>query len=378
MSNTVDKARVIASYFGFEPASTPVALPPKKDVSPELMERLAILSHFEKSGLTDEPQPVLIAYERPIKKSPIKKERGHVEIGLEVIGSADASAEGVMFATTESILKEAGYRSLVLHINSMGDKESTARAERELSNYVRRNMNSLSREVRELAKKDVWSVLSVSDTTQNTEFFDNAPQTLNALSETSRTQFTSVIEYVEASGIPYVMDPRLVLPKEYAMGTIATFYDADSTDKKRKPLASIFRYNHISKTTELKKEIPALTGILSFKPKWKNTKPLPISKFAKPQLFFVQLGKEAKIVGIELLRLLAESHIPVAHGIMRDKITAQMTQAERLHVPYILLMGQREAIDRVVVLRNMVTRSQESIKHSSLVETLRKKLKEGK
>lgn len=374
-SSSVDKARVIATYFGFEPSNTPQMLPHKKGDPTDLIERESVLAHYFNEHISDEPQPVMFSYERPMQKSGIKKERGHVEIGLEIIGTADATAEGMMISAMRSILEEAGHKSIILEINTIGDKESTARLERELGAYVRKHISALPSALRESFKQDIWNVVRMYEE-KNADFFDNAPQTLNALSDISKLHFKSVLEFVEGTGMTYTVQPRLVLPKEYAIHTIGMIWEVDASGKKdKKPLATFFRYNHVAKGTEFKKELPALTGSLSFKPKWQATKPIPVSKLQKPQHFFVQLGKEAKVAGTNVFHMLAHARIMVGHAMMRDKIAAQMMQAERLRVPFILLMGQREAIDKSIVLRDTVTRSQETIKLSELVNVLKKKSK---
>jgi histidyl-tRNA synthetase len=45
--------------------------------------------------------------------------------------------------------------------------------------------------------------------------------------------------------------------------------------------------------------------------------------------------------------------------------------AEKLGVPYTIIFGQKEAIENSVIVRNMQSRSQETVKQAKLLEYLK-------
>ena len=52
-----------------------------------------------------------------------------------------------------------------------------------------------------------------------------------------------------------------------------------------------------------------------------------------------------------------------------------MAVAERLNIPYTIILGQREALDNTVIIRNMKTCSQETISIDKLADFIKNKLK---
>jgi len=69
--------------------------------------------------------------------------------------------------------------------------------------------------------------------------------------------------------------------------------------------------------------------------------------------------------------VLRNARIPVAHSLNKDSLSSQLAVAERLEIPHALIFGQKEALDGTVIVRNMVTRSQETLKIDKLAEYLK-------
>lgn len=51
----------------------------------------------------------------------------------------------------------------------------------------------------------------------------------------------------------------------------------------------------------------------------------------------------------------------VLHAIAKDKLSTQMGVAENSDIPYILLIGQKEALENSVLIRSAATRAQELV-----------------
>ena len=59
----------------------------------------------------------------------------------------------------------------------------------------------------------------------------------------------------------------------------------------------------------------------------------------------------------------------------RDSIKSQFNTAERIGAKVMLVIGQKEALDRTVIVREVDSGIQETIPQEMLVEFLKKKLK---
>jgi histidyl-tRNA synthetase len=63
--------------------------------------------------------------------------------------------------------------------------------------------------------------------------------------------------------------------------------------------------------------------------------------------------------------------VPLIHSIVKDKLGSQIGVAESSGIPYIILLGQKEALENSVVLRNAFTRAQEIVPISQLADKVK-------
>ncbi len=370
-----DKDLVLASYFGFIPVKTPHIT--KEDESglrlikdpyhelgytlkkfpfgADLLEKIAILRTYNEWNLTNEPQPVLLAYRKPLSGSAHKKSIDY-SLGLEILGLSGSSAEAILIRTILSILREEGFENLSVHINSLGDKDSVGDYERMIGGYVRKNIQNMSPETRKNVKRDIFEVVRCKEVGQE-KVCEDAPRSLSFLSENSRIHFKEVLEFVESFDIPYTIAPALIASPGFCSHTI--FEIGKENEKgEREILASGFWYSRLTKKLGFKKELPAIGATLSFKKKNKG----PIAKsLPRPKFYLIQLGFQAKMKALQVVDILREAKVSVAHSLAKDKLQSQLGSAENMKVPYVMILGQKEAIENSVVIRDMSTRVQETI-----------------
>ena len=88
-------------------------------------------------------------------------------------------------------------------------------------------------------------------------------------------------------------------------------------------------------------------------------------------MYFIQLGTEAKLKSLNIIETLRKAHIPTAQAIAKDSLGAQLATAEKMNIPYALIFGVKEALENSVIVRNMTSRSQETVKIPKLIEHLK-------
>ena len=70
--------------------------------------------------------------------------------------------------------------------------------------------------------------------------------------------------------------------------------------------------------------------------------------------------------------MLRKARIPVEQAISKQNIGSQLAQAEKLGLPYVVIFGQKEALEGTAIVRNMKTRSQKSVKVEDLCAYIKK------
>ena len=94
------------------------------------------------------------------------------------------------------------------------------------------------------------------------------------------------------------------------------------------------------------------------------------TKTKKPQIFFAQIGAEAKLKSLKIIEMLRQAHFHLHQSLSKDKISSQVAIAENLKVSYIIIVGQKEALENSVIVRNMLNRSQTVVPIPKLADHL--------
>ena len=106
-----------------------------------------------------------------------------------------------------------------------------------------------------------------------------------------------------------------------------------------------------------------------------KTKGITLKKPAQIQIFLAQLGNLAKRKSLGLLEDFRKAEIQVAESLGRDSLKAQLKMADRIGVKYTLVLGQREALEGTIIIRDMTSGEQETVKLEKVVAEMERKLK---
>ncbi len=333
-------------------------------IKPE--EKVAILRTYLEKQMHVWSQPVMLYYEGSFPETSPKKAPNERTFHLDILGTTKSIAEATLIKTTTEILKEEGFKEMIIHINSIGDRESMARFCRELANYYRKNIEALSPHCRQAFKKDPYDILECkNEKCQNLK--ENCPSPISYLSESSRQHFREVLEYLETLNIPYKIDNSLVCSKKMWSQTAFEIREAESNTL----LAVGMRYNSITKKIGFRKELGAIGTTVSYKLA-KDSKKVVTKSMKEPKVYFIQLGFDAKLKSLQVIEMLRQAKIPLTQSIGKDKLGGQIQSAENSHIPYTIIMGQKEARENTVIVREMSTRSQEIVSIANLPEYLQK------
>jgi histidyl-tRNA synthetase len=179
-----------------------------------------------------------------------------------------------------------------------------------------------------------------------------------------------VLEYIESLDIPYTINPRLTGDLSYGGETVFHVIASPKKKGERKIVAKGQRYNDVAKKFWGRKEVASIGASVTLKKSISECK--GEDKTAGTKLFFIQLGFEAKLKSLQVLETLRKANIKVQQSLSKDKMSAQIAMAEKMSIPYIIIMGKKEAMEKSVVVRSMASRCQDTVLISELVEYVRK------
>ncbi|KND48836.1 MAG: histidine--tRNA ligase [Parcubacteria bacterium C7867-005] len=373
-----DKPIYLATHFGF----TPIECPKINDKDLKLTEeyrvfedpndkkslraihdaaeKASFLRHYLEQELNNLSHPLQVVYKRP---EPSKKSHDYC---MHILGFPSAMAEAILIRTALSVLSEHGFENTVVELNSIGDKDSISSYERELHHYAKKISCDISPEYKKRLKDDIFELLRI-ELPENISM--GLPPSIASLSAPARNHFKEMLECVEHLNVEFRLSHKLVGNKHYSSQTI--FAIRNKQDERLLALGS--RYSRLSKRIGFKKEMPAVSATIFAREieEQKDVSKKVYKDLPKPKFYLIQLGQEAKMQSLSLIELLRVNRIPVYSFLGKDKLTIQLENAEKLRVPYLLIVGQKEALDHTVTVRNMSTRAQDTIKITILPDYLK-------
>jgi len=390
----LDRIGEIPVYYGFAPHKSPEIKKIDLDQSKSLLEgdfiddeglsntklplhveeKVALLRMYTENEMHTLPQPIMFYFKEPFKGSIKKSGAFNRYCDLEIMGGSKSIAEALLIQTTRVMLKEEGYENICVEINSIGDRESINRYTRDLGNYYRKHINDMHADCRQLLKKDPFELLTCQND-KCKKINENAPNSMTFLSESSRTHFQEVLEYLEALEIPYRINHHLIGNRKYCTETIFSIinlnHENNKKSKEQKVLAVGVRYDGLSKKIGCKKEIHGV-GISLLIKGGKAELRKEINKTKRPFASFVQLGFESKLLSLSIIEKLREVKIPLFLSLARDRLGAQVSAVEKYQIPYALIMGKKEAVERTIIVRNNDTHAQEVVNITDLPKYMKK------
>lgn len=264
---------------------------------------------------------------------------------------------------------------ILIEISFVGDKESVQKFTKELQHFFKKHAAALPKNIAALVKKDIYEAYRMLDGVSikpklkkgEKEMPDvTIPNPIDYLSTTSRAEFKEVLEYIEALDMNFRIQPFLFKSPEITSGVVFNI-KADYLE--------IYGSRHDSMAKKIlnKKEVPIVSMVISgLKKVAQPKKTVKIIEECDIKFFYAQLGPEARFKTLKVMDMMRSAKIPMHQAISKEKISAQLAHAERLNVPYLLLVGHKEALQNSVMVRNMKNLSQESVEMQNLIEYLKK------
>ncbi|MDD3145409.1 MAG: His/Gly/Thr/Pro-type tRNA ligase C-terminal domain-containing protein [Candidatus Gracilibacteria bacterium] len=326
---------------------------------------LGNLRAYLENNIKEEIQPVYYYYMHQLYKKENNGIKAYEVIGADIIGENDPILDAIQIYVTYTVLNKIGLKDkFSITVNSIGIEKEKAKYREELISYYENKKHILSEKSIELLEKDPMLVLS--STEEDEIILNNSAPSISAkfLKKDSKAHYIKFKEYLDILKIPYTEDHKLVGDKSYQTNSIWQFKSLDG-----RVIANGARYNALSKNIGEAKEIPAtgfmvdtnilISLLLENHIKLKNKDRI--------DLFFVQLGDEAKAVILPLSLLAREAGINTVVSLGTPSMKEQMLKAGRVGSRYVVMVGIMEARNGIFQVRDMQDGTQTEIKKEELI-----------
>lgn len=296
------------------------------------------------------------------------RSREFFQFGTEMFGTQDASADATVISLANTLINSLGIKGVSLHINSIGCPSCRPMYREALVEYFKSHESELCPTCQERLKTNPLRVLDCKSPICS-ELAKGAPKTIEHLCPECNEHFEDLKSYLEAQGIDYAVDPKIVRGLDYYTKTVFEFIcdniGAQST------ICGGGRYDGLMEQLGG----PSLPGIGFGMGITRLILAMEASGAAYvcesvPTLYIAPMGKEARKKALEIVSSLRNNGVYAECDISARSLKAQMKYADKIGAKYTLILGDSELEGGKAQLKNMAESSQEEVDLSQICEII--------
>jgi len=337
-----------------------------------------VVRSYIEHGMHNLPQPIKLWYFGPCyryERPQAGRFRQFYQFGFEILGESKPVRDSQIIQISFNILKELCFKNLIIEINSIGDSECRPAFKKVLINYFKSHRAALCPDCQRRLKENPLRILDCKKE-KCQKIKTGAPQFIDHLCNECHNHFKQVLEYLDELDLPYNLNPYLVRGLDYYTKTVFEILEDTKEGKLQGSLMGGGRYDNLVKLLG-RKDVPAC-GVAAGIERIINLMKIRGIKSPKPaeaKVFLAQLGTLAKRKSLKLFEKFRKARIKVAESFGKDSLKSQLRSADRLGIRYVLIFGQKEALEETITIKDMKTGTQKIIKLKDIVKEIQKRLK---
>lgn len=339
-----------------------------------------VVRAYNEYGMFNVPQPVKFWYMGPVfryEKPQEGRYRQFTQFGFETIGDQDPAYDAQIIKICINIFKGLGLKDVGVEINSIGCKNCRTTYRKEIVSYYKTRVQKMCKDCKRRYKENPLRLLDCKEE-ECVEYKASAPHAIDNLCDECKNHFKTVLDLLEELEVPYVLNHFLVRGLDYYSKTVFEFFphvDEGSHRKSQSALGGGGRYDYLVQMLG-GRNMPAVGAACGIERIISLMKKENVRVSQPPQInvFLAQLGGLSKKKAMKLFEELREAGINTAESFGKDSIKSQLKVADKIGARYSLILGQKEALDGNVILREMNSGSQETVPMEKIIKTLKNRL----
>ena len=311
----------------------------------------SVLRAYVEHGLHVQPKPVrlytigpMFRYERP----QAGRYRQFHQLNLEALGEVHPALDAEVIAVLVELFRTLGLAGrLTLSLNSIGDAACRPAYREKLVAFLRQHAARLCQECRERTERNPLRVLDCKKPDCQ-PVLEEAPSILDALCRECAEHFSRVRRYLDALDLAYKVAPRLVRGFDYYVRT--TFELLAGELGAQNAVAGGGRYDGLVEVLGGPPD-PGIGFAVGLERVVLLLPPDPHE--AVPAALLIPLGDAALLRLLPLSQALRSRGLAVEVGYGVRKLRNDLDRANRLKVPYVVIVGESELEKGEALIREM-------------------------
>ena len=304
--------------------------------------------------------------------------REHHQFGIEIFGAPDASCDAELIALALDVIGRMCVKNLMLRINSIGCPECRETYKKRLIEFLNERKGDLCKDCLNRLERNPLRVLDCKEEGCKRATV-GAPSILDNLCDECKTHFENLKRYLDAMGIAYEVDSRIVRGLDYYTKTVFEII-TKVPGENGKPDSELTvcgggRYDGLVEQVGG----PKCAGIgfgmgterLIMVMKQQGVQPEPPRLY---DAFIVTMGDDARVEGIKLARELRANGVKCDIDHAARSMKAQFKYANKLGAPVVAVIAGDELAQGVVKIKDMAKSEEHTIARADVAAEIKKML----
>ena len=302
--------------------------------------------------------------------------REHHQFGMECFGASQPSADAELIVLVVNLLASFGLKNLSVRINSIGCPQCRPAYQQDFRGYLDSKKDQLCKACQERAAINPMRALDCKESACK-EALKDAPVMMDNLCDECREHFEQLKKYLEAAGISYTVDPRIVRGLDYYTKTV--FEVITATLNGELTVCGGGRYDKLVEEIG-GPSIPAvgfgmgIERVLMLLDALEEGECKLHIEDETPEVFVACLNKSLSLQAFGMLQRFRALGIRAEMDHQGRSLKAQFKYADKLGAKNIAILADDELARGVVKIRDMSTREEWEVELDQAPEALKARL----
>ncbi len=292
------------------------------------------------------------------------------QIGAENVGRVHPKLDAEAIAMYNQYLDAVGITGTQLLLNTRGEQRDRDAGAKLLQEYFGPHIEKMCPDCQQRFQKNIWRILDCK-VAECQDIINEAPNVTTAFTQETMDYFVEVCRHLDALGINYKVEPRLVRGLDYYVHTVFEWtHDGLGAQS---AVAGGGRYEiHFTGSNKPVMGVGFASGVERL---LMIRDALGIAHepcATPPPVILIPMGTEAETLSWKILGDLRQAEIPAHIEPESGKsMKSQMRTANRLNAPIAIILGDNEIAEQNAVVKIMASGEQHKVPFTELVPFLK-------
>lgn len=334
-----------------------------------------VVRSFIENGLASGVLPLKMYYITPVfryERPQAGRLREHHQFGVEIFGGKGPETDAEVILLARDYIAALGVEGVELNLNSIGCKHCRPKFNEALKEYLRPHLPEMCDTCRSRFDKNPLRILDCKEEAC-AKINENAPRTEDFLCDECREHFEKLKEILDACGVKYKLNPKLVRGLDYYSKTVFEF--VSTSIGAQGTVLGGGRYDTLIENLG-GPQTPAVgfgSGIERIMLVLENTgKTIP--QEAPLGVYVAGLDDEGRKAAFALCDALRKAGVSAEFDHASRSVKAQFKYAGKAGARYVVVIGSNELASGEYTVKNMADSTSETVRAEDVVSCLIGKL----